>query len=144
MNYIQHINEIKLLQENLAAIQKNISSRIKNLKKIFDEFIQKKLSEEFSGWKFSWSNTLEFGSMFNTWKPSIYFNSVNNCQLSKKGHWWKYGEGKVKPPILTKRFLDFLKKLSEDIGVRCYMRRQEPFNSKFDYVLKSSHLEDQE
>ncbi len=148
MNFKTQVEKIKSTQEELIKNKKIIEKECKQLEKSLEKFILNKLKKSFPDveWKENdWLVGVFTGCMTDRWEPGVWFYSVGGKEVNKKNIWYDdiadYSIEdypnlvKVKAPIPTKKFLDFLKQLSEEIGIKCKLSRRR-------YELHTAHQRD--
>ncbi len=126
--FADQVTKIKLLQAQIPLIEKSV----RNLRNNVEKHVEQRLNEKFPGIKFEFYALVDVGYLTTDWKPEVYFNQVNDCELSGKGVWHNWYDQRVKPPVPTKKFLEFLKELSQELGMKCKMGRREPLKLKED------------
>jgi len=135
MNVTKQVKMIQSFQTRYTRLQKDIQDRIKKITKPVEQYIKRRLKEEFEDANFYFLSSFQCGCLTDKWSPQVFIYRVNDLSYSPDGYWYEdTSEGylidgfrKHSPPVPTRRFLAFLKKLSDEIGVKITLVRQRPY-----------------
>lgn len=127
--HTKEINKIKTIQSTLEKCQKEIKAGIKKLNKQVIPYIQKKWDKDFPGINVHFLTGFDCGCMTNNWKPEIWFYHFNEIEPYKRKFYkiiyneedWSLDAKmeEVDAPIPVKNLRNFLKRMSEELGISC-------------------------
>lgn len=149
MNVSKKVDTIKRLQGRYVALQKGIQERIAKITKPVEQHIRERLVEEFPDVDCYFLSGFRCGCLSDKWQPQVFVYRVNELSYAPEGYWYKEREnseyfelpGKEQPPVPTRRFLAFLKTLSDEMGIKITMVRQKPYwvdgNKDVDWPVES-------
>ena len=131
--YDREVNRIKNAQESLAKIQTDIDESIDTLDKVVVKYVKREWDETFPGINVHFLTSFICGSHTNNWTAEVWFYSINNLEPygnrfyeitypdepDENGNYPDPKVEAVNPPIALKKLKNFLKEMSDVLGIPC-------------------------